>query len=152
MRDAESMLDQLLATDSGALTADRVREVLGLVDEETIDAFLLALVSGEQMAGIEILDGLEDKVDDRRAFTEQAIERLRMALVASLKRGPASGLAAAGSTALAVAARRLASLDPVHPGPGGLRLQLELALLAPETVAAAMPPSPPAVERVAAAP
>jgi DNA polymerase-3 subunit gamma/tau len=152
MRDAESMLDQLLATDSGALTADRVREVLGLVDEETIDAFLLALVSGEPMAGIEILDGLEEKGRDLRAFTEQAIERLRMALVASLKRGQASGLAAAGSTSLAVAARRLASLDPVHPGPGGLRLQLELALLAPETVAAAMPPYPLAVERVAAAP
>jgi DNA polymerase-3 subunit gamma/tau len=151
MRDAESMLDQLLATDSGALTADRVREVLGLVDEETIDAFLLALVSGEPLAGIEILDGLEEKGRDLRAFTEQAIERLRMALVASLKRGQASGLAAAGSTALAVAARRLASLDPVHPGPGGLRLQLELALLAPETAAVAMPPFPVQSDRVAAA-
>ncbi|HEY5473389.1 MAG TPA: DNA polymerase III subunit gamma/tau, partial [Candidatus Limnocylindrales bacterium] len=40
MRDAESMLDQLLATDSASLTADRVREVLGLVDEETLEAFL----------------------------------------------------------------------------------------------------------------
>ena len=152
MRDAESMLDQLLATDSGALTADRVREVLGLVEEETIDAFLLALVSGEPMAGIEILDGLEEKGRDLRAFTEQAIERLRMALVASLRRGTASGLAAAGPAALAVAARRLASLDPVHPGPGGLRLQLELALLAPpDTVAAALPPFPVQSDRVAAA-
>ena len=151
MRDAESMLDQLLATDSGSLTADRVREVLGLVEEETIDAFLLALVSGEPMAGIEILDGLEEKGRDLRAFTEQAIERLRMALVASLRRGEANGLAAAGSTALAVAARRLASLDPVHPGPGGLRLQLELALLAPpETAVAALPPYPVQSDGVAA--
>jgi DNA polymerase-3 subunit gamma/tau len=152
MRDAESMLDQLLATDSGALTADRVREVLGLVEEETIDAFLLALVSGEPMAGIEILDGLEEKGRDLRAFTEQAIERLRMALVASLRRGTASGLAAAGPTALAVAARRLASLDPVHPGPGGLRLQLELALLAPpDSAAAALPPFPVQSDRATAA-
>jgi DNA polymerase-3 subunit gamma/tau len=141
MRDAESMLDQLLATDSGSLTADRVREVLGLVEEETIDAFLLALVSGEPMAAIGLLDELEEHGRDLRAFTEQAIERLRMALVASLGRGGAGGLAAAGPAKLAGAARRIASIDPTHPGPGGLRLQLELAVLQPmEGGAVAIPP------------
>ncbi|MGD0121930.1 MAG: DNA polymerase III subunit gamma/tau [Candidatus Limnocylindrales bacterium] len=143
MRDAESMLDQLLATDAGTLTADRVREVLGLVDEETIEAFLVALVSGEAIAGIEVLDSLEERGRDLRAFTEQAIERLRTALVASLGRGAPGGLAAAGPGTLAAAARRLASIDPTHPGPGGLRLQLELALLAPaEARTAALPPFP----------
>jgi DNA polymerase-3 subunit gamma/tau len=151
MRDAESMLDQLLATDSGSLTADRVREVLGLVDEETIEAFLTALVSGEAVAGIDLLDGLEEHGRDLRAFTEQAIERLRSALVSSLGRGAPGGLAAAGPATLAAAARRLASIDPTHPGPGGLRLQLELALLAPaEARAAALPPFPEAVSRQAA--
>jgi DNA polymerase-3 subunit gamma/tau len=131
MRDAESMLDQLLATDADTLTADRVREVLGLVEEETVEAFLWALVSGKPMAGIELLDSLEERGRDLRAFTEQAIERLRLALVASLGRGSPGGLAVAGPVALAAAARGLAALDPTHPGPGGLRLQLELALLAP---------------------
>jgi len=143
MRDAESMLDQLLSTDSGTLTAERVREVLGLVDEETIEAFLVALVSGEAIAGIEILDGLEEHGRDLRAFTEQAIERLRRALVASLGRGSPGGLAAAGPATLSAAARRLATIDPTRSGPGGLRLQLELALLAPvEARAAALPPFP----------
>jgi DNA polymerase III subunit gamma/tau len=143
MRDAESMLDQLLSTDSEILTADRVRNVLGLVEEETIEAFLAALVSGEAITGIDILDGLEDRGRDLRAFTEQAIERLRAALVGSLGRAAQDGLAAAGPAALSAAARRLASIDPTHPGPGGLRLQLELALLAPmEARAAALPPFP----------
>jgi DNA polymerase-3 subunit gamma/tau len=131
MRDAESMLDQLLATDTGALTADRVREVLGLVDEETVEAFLSALVRCDAVAGIELLDGMEELGRDLGAFAEQAIERLRVALVASLGRGDPVGLAAAGPEALGAAARRLASIDPRHPGPGGLRLQLELLLLAP---------------------
>ncbi len=131
MRDAESMLDQLLATDTGALTADRVREVLGLVDEETVEAFLGALVRCDAVAGIELLDGMEELGRDLGAFAEQAIERLRVALVASLGRGDPVGLAAAGPEALGAAARRLASIDPRHPGPGGLRLQLELQLLAP---------------------
>ncbi len=51
MRDAESMLDQLLSTDTGALTAERVREVLGLVEEETVEAFLVALVRGDPVEG-----------------------------------------------------------------------------------------------------
>jgi DNA polymerase III subunit gamma/tau len=151
MRDAESMLDQLLATDGGTLTADRVREVLGLVEEETVEAFLGALLLGQPIAGIEILDGLEERGRDLRAFTEQAIERLRMALVASLGKGSPSGLSSAGPAVLAAATRRLASIDPTHPGPGGLRLQLELALLAPAEVAAlAMPAFPVAIERPAA--
>ena len=141
MRDAESMLDQLLATDTGALTAERVREVLGLVEEETVEAFLDALVRGDAVAGIELLDGLEERGRDLRAFAEQAIERLRAALVASLGRGTPAGLAAAGPEALGAAARRLASIDPTHQGPGGLRLKLELTFLAPPEAQPGLRPS-----------
>jgi DNA polymerase-3 subunit gamma/tau len=149
MRDAESMLDQLLGTDTGALTADHVREVLGLVEEETVEAFLEALVHGEAVAGIELLDGLEERGRDLRAFTEQAIEGLRLALLSSLGRGTQSGLASVGPSALAAAARRLASIDMAHPGAGGLRLQLELALLAPVGGAAIPAPAPLSAERPA---
>jgi hypothetical protein len=153
MRDAESMLDQLLATDTGALTADRVREVLGLVDEETVEAFLGALVRFDAVAGIELLDGMEELGRDLGAFAEQAIERLRVALVASLGRGDPVGLAAAGPEALGAAARRLASIDPRHPGPGGLRLQLELLLLAPpEARAHSRLEYPVSIDRTLAAP
>jgi DNA polymerase-3 subunit gamma/tau len=149
MRDAESMLDQLLSTDSGSLTAEHVREVLGLVDEETVESFLMALVRGEAVAGIDLLDGLEEHGRDLRAFNEQAVERLRGALVASLGRGPQTGLASIGPAALAMAARRLSSIDPTRPGPGGLRLQLELALLEPGAAQGTALPAAP-VERVAA--
>ena len=137
MRDAESMLDQLLGTDTGVLTADHVRDVLGLVEEETVEAFLDAMVNGRAIAGIELLDGLEERGRDLRAFTEQAIEVLRLALLSSLGRATPSGLASAGPVALAAIARRLASLDMAHPGAGGIRLQLELAVLTPASAAAA---------------
>jgi DNA polymerase-3 subunit gamma/tau len=153
MRDAESMLDQLLATDTGALTADRVREVLGLVDEETVEAFLGALVRCDAVAGIDLLDGMEELGRDLGAFAEQAIERLRVALVASLGRGDPVGLAAAGPDALGAAARRLASIDPRHPGPGGLRLQLELLLFAlPEARPHSRLESTVSIDRTAAPP
>jgi DNA polymerase III subunit gamma/tau len=131
MRDAESMLDQLLSVDMGTLAADRVREVLGLVDEETIDRFLRSMLGGDALAGIELLDDLENHGRDLKAFTDHAVEGARAALLASMGRGTPSGLGAAGPAVLADITRRLAAIDTGHPGPGGLRLQLELALLAP---------------------
>ena len=150
MRDAESMLDQLLGTDTGALTADHVRDVLGLVEEETVEAFIEALIRGEAVAGIELLGGLEERGCDLRAFTEQAMERLRLTLLASLGRGTPSGLASVGPGPLSAVARRLASIDPAHPGPGGLRLQLELTLLAPEMPAPVGIPAAVPAERLTA--
>ena len=129
MRDAESMLDQLLSSGGGPLTADRVRDVLGLVDEETIDNFIRALITGDALTGIDILDALDELGRDLRAFVDQTIERLRIALIASLGRPTSEKPPGAGTAAITSAARRLASIDPGRPGPGGLRLQLELALL-----------------------
>ena len=52
MRDAESMLDQLLASSGDRLTVEAVRDLLGLVDAEVIDGFLDALVRGDALAGL----------------------------------------------------------------------------------------------------
>ena len=46
MRDAESILDQLLSGDAGPLTADAVRDLLGLADGDSVATFVTALRSG----------------------------------------------------------------------------------------------------------
>ena len=61
MRDAESMLDQLLSSASDRLDEARVRDLLGLADVETTEAFVGALVGGDLVAGVRLLDGLEDR-------------------------------------------------------------------------------------------
>ena len=152
MRDAESMLDQLLSGGSGRLTADRVRDLLGLADEETVERFARALVDGDALAGIDALDALDERGRDLRAFLDQVVDALRRAIVAGL--GPAPGRAAVPladrpSAALAAAARRIVDLDPARLGQGGLRFALELALLdAPRILA----PPPAVVAQPAAAP
>ncbi len=125
MRDAESMLDQLLASGGDRLDESRVRDLLGLADAESVDGFLRAIVSGDPAAGIAILDGLENRGRDARVFLDQLVDAVRAALVAGL-----SGKAPDGPSParLAAAARRLAGIDPSRAGIGGLRLQLELAL------------------------
>ncbi|HEY0444752.1 MAG TPA: DNA polymerase III subunit gamma/tau, partial [Candidatus Limnocylindrales bacterium] len=125
MRDAESMLDQLLASGTERLDESRVRDLLGLAEAETIDRFVDALVTGDAITGIALLDGLEDRGRDARVFLDQVVDAIRAALVAALS-GPAT--ARHPIAPLAAAARRLAAIDPNRAGTGGLRLQLELAL------------------------
>src|SRR3954464_7493939 len=61
MRDAESMLDQLLVSSSETLDEDRVRALLGLADAESIGGFVDALVAGDVLAGMRLLDALEER-------------------------------------------------------------------------------------------
>ena len=129
MRDAESILDQLLSAGGDELTADGVRDLLGLADEEAVVGYGRALVVGDPAAGIAVLDALEDRGRDLRSFAEQVVEALRAALHGALAGRPSGDpLAAFGAGPLAAGARRLAAIDPARPGPGGLRLALELAL------------------------
>jgi DNA polymerase-3 subunit gamma/tau len=142
MRDAESMLDQLLSGGDERLTAARVRDQLGLADEEAVTTFLVALVGGDPLPGIGVLDALDERGRDLRAFMDQCVDALRLAIVASL--GPAAGRAAVPlgdrpSASLAAAARRIVAVDPARVGRGGLRFELELALLAAGTAAATGP-------------
>jgi DNA polymerase-3 subunit gamma/tau len=130
MRDAESMLDQLLSSGAERLTVDGVRDLLGLVDAETIETFTDALVRGDALEGIGVLDAVDEAGRDIGAFLDQVVVAVREALTGRLA-GDTAGRSAWTVASLTEAARRIASIDPGRPGAGGLRFQLELALLGP---------------------
>jgi len=140
MRDAESMLDQLLSAGDAPIDETRVRELLGLADAEAVAGFVDALLGGDVAAGMRILDQLEERGRDSRAFLDQVVDALRAELLESLGDGV---IPARPVSALSEAARRLAAIDPDRNGVGGLRLQLELALFGgatrPPTAATAVP-------------
>jgi DNA polymerase-3 subunit gamma/tau len=52
MRDAESMLDQLLSAGDAPIDETRVRDLLGLADAEAVEGFVDALVNGNVAAGM----------------------------------------------------------------------------------------------------
>jgi DNA polymerase-3 subunit gamma/tau len=131
MRDAESMLDQVISSGAETIDADTVRDLLGLADLETVDAFVDDLASGAALEGIRLLDQIEGEGRDLVAFADQVVARLRVLLVESLSQGNRS---ADRSARLARAARRLAGLDINRGAAGGYRLQLELTLLDPGPV------------------
>ena len=127
MRDAESMLDQLLASGGDRLDEETVRDLLGLAAGDTIDAFVAALIGSDVGAGVRILDELEDRGRDLRAFLDQVVEALRAGLVVSTRLAADGNDGYAGVDLVRVA-RCVGAIDPNRAGIGGLRLQLELAL------------------------
>ena len=131
MRDAESMLDQLLAADDQTLTVAAVRDMLGLADEQAVRAFVEALVRPDPLAGIRLLDVLEAQGRDLIGFADQVVVAMRRLLVERLAGRSTEDptLAAVAPTRIAEIARRLAALDANRIGAGGYRFQLELILL-----------------------
>ncbi|HWA59044.1 MAG TPA: DNA polymerase III subunit gamma/tau, partial [Gemmatimonadales bacterium] len=90
MRDALSVLDQCLSFGEGKVTALRVREILGLVDDE-VYGDLIGLLVTQQPAGIfALLDRLEDAGADLIEFLGQAGDVLRALLMLKLGTRPES--------------------------------------------------------------
>jgi DNA polymerase-3 subunit gamma/tau len=146
MRDAESMLDQLLATASGRIDEAGVRDLLGLAESESVDRLVGALVDGDAVAGIAVLDELDDRGRDIGIVLDQVIDAIR----AELSAGLTSGADPARLLGLTRVARRLSEIDPERRGVGGLRLQVELAVFA--AVAARDPDLAPASATQSVAP
>jgi DNA polymerase-3 subunit gamma/tau len=125
MRDAESILDQVLGSADATIDEASVRDLLGLADAEAIDRLTAALVDGDAGAGIAVLAELDERGRDVAVVLDQILDQIRTELGAAI--GPAGDPARAG--ALSAAAHRLADIDPERRGVGGLRFQVELAIL-----------------------
>mgnify|MGYP002336252714 CR=1 FL=1 len=135
MRDAESILDQLIATAPDEIDEPLVRDLLGLADGAAVTGFIDALARGDAAAGFAILDRLDERGRDPRALLDQVVDAIRARIVAD-----ATGTPSADRAALVAVARRLVAIDPDRTTIGGLRLQLELALLAGPVRSPAAPP------------
>jgi DNA polymerase-3 subunit gamma/tau len=125
MRDAETMLDQVLASGDGPIDEARVRDLLGLADTEAVNRLLDSLLTGDAASGVMVLDQLDERGRDARVVLDQLVDSIREAIGAAL-RDPTGQ---ERLVALTAAARRLAAIDPDRSGVGGVRLQLELAIL-----------------------
>ncbi|HJP70248.1 MAG TPA: DNA polymerase III subunit gamma/tau, partial [Candidatus Limnocylindria bacterium] len=83
MRDAESLLDQVLAFVDGPVTADAVREAVGLADESAIAALIDAFLAGDAAAALGTIDSLADVGRDMAQVAAQAEADARRRLLAS---------------------------------------------------------------------
>jgi DNA polymerase III subunit gamma/tau len=171
MRDAESMLDQLLSSGVDPLRAADVEELLGLPGAEDIARLAGAALDADAAVGLGILADFELRGRDPRVVTERLTDLIRRALHAALATGgtvpadasrlpagvnlggePGAPLPLAGRSRdellrLAHALRRLES----GRGDADLRLGLELLLLGTLAPVAPAQATPVAAASVAAA-
>lgn len=83
MRDAESLLDQIVSFSGGEISRHAVEEVLGIVPTEAFSALFGALVSGDTAAALEGVERVLSRGTAARQFVAEFIDYLRDVLVAS---------------------------------------------------------------------
>src|SRR5216683_823350 len=81
MRDGLSLLDQVLAFGEGPVTAERVREVLGLIPDDLYGELLRLLAERDARAVFPLVDGLLEAGADLGEFVSGAGETLRAVLL-----------------------------------------------------------------------
>src|SRR5256885_9098147 len=74
LRDAESMLDMVIAFANGAITLKEVDDLLGASDWEETAALFDALAAADGANGVELIGRLVDDGRDLRPFVRRAIE------------------------------------------------------------------------------
>lgn len=93
-RDAISTLESVLSNQAIAsdkiITADEVRSMLGLPDQDAIEALVHAVIKKDAALALSILDGIVSKGTDAKYFSVQLLDFLRSALVDLIKLGSSS--------------------------------------------------------------
>ena len=110
MRDALSVLDQCLSFGEGALTAERVREVLGLASDEIYTGLLRLIIERDPAGVFDLIDQLIDSGADLTEFMSGAADVLR-AVLKSQVGATTDGLTEAMRVSVEQAKDRLAAGD-----------------------------------------
>lgn len=79
MRDAESLLDQVIAAGGASVSDDEVHEILGLIDRGLLYEMLTGLVQGEPARCLEVIDKVYSYGYEIGQFTNEMLEVLRNA-------------------------------------------------------------------------
>src|SRR6185503_14951035 len=150
MRDAESLLDQVIAYADARLTEADVREAVGLADDAAIGALVDAYVAGDAPTALDAVASLADAGRDLAQVAAQGEAETRRRLLASAADPNAA-------RQLAAILRTLAEAAGAGAREGRSRLMLELLAVeplpaAPVPIAAARPASAPVPEPAPLAP
>jgi DNA polymerase-3 subunit gamma/tau len=87
MRDALTLLDQLVAISDDRITADTVAASLGIAAREALYDVARAVLEGDGAAVVAAIDGLADKSVDMQHFARQLLQLVRDLVVLKLGAG-----------------------------------------------------------------
>ena len=84
MRDALSLLDQVMACATGEITHEQVLDILGVVDRKVISDLSEAILAGDLAAVFEIVDEVYRRGHEIKTFYSQVLEYFRNLLIAKM--------------------------------------------------------------------
>ncbi len=84
MRDALSLLDQVMACMDGKITHDQVLDMLGIADRRAIFGISDAVIQGDVHVALDILDSIYDRGQDIRKLYSDLLEHFRNLLVVKI--------------------------------------------------------------------
>ncbi|MEA3435485.1 MAG: DNA polymerase III subunit gamma/tau [Thermodesulfobacteriota bacterium] len=84
MRDALSLLDQVMACLEGTITNDRIVEILGVIDRKNLFSISSAIISGNIPAILDILDDIYVHGHDMKKLYSDLVEHFRNLLVVKM--------------------------------------------------------------------
>ena len=119
VRDAESLLDQAIAFCGSELGEAEVRSLLGLVPEETVEAFLAGVADKDAGGLVRMIEAATSEGHDLRIFHAGLVEGVRRLLV--LKSLPAEDATAARDASDPPRRRRGSWGSPTRTGSGSQR-------------------------------
>jgi DNA polymerase-3 subunit gamma/tau len=88
MRDALSLLDQVMACSSDKASEQEVIRLLGVIDRETIFNFSAALLNADIATVLKTIDHLHDRGHDLKRFYYEMLEHFRNLVVVKMSRQP----------------------------------------------------------------
>jgi DNA polymerase-3 subunit gamma/tau len=109
MRDALSVLDQLMAYGGGTITLDQVRGLLGATEAQEVAALVDGLIAGDLTGALRALHAVVEQGADLRQFARDMVERLRALML--LKAGGAPELLDVTDDDMAALDRQAANAD-----------------------------------------
>jgi DNA polymerase-3 subunit gamma/tau len=77
LRDAESLLDQLLSTQSGMITLKYAQDVLGTASNEKVGQMVAAWIAGDAAGGLSAIQYVVEVGTDPQQFALQVVDYLR---------------------------------------------------------------------------
>ncbi len=89
LRDAISLLDQLLASGEGRITLQQVHDVLGLVPDEAVQQLVEHLSERRTAAGLILINRMAEEGADLRQFARQVVGYLRGLILLKMTEGEA---------------------------------------------------------------
>ena len=88
MRDAVSLLDQMLSFGAERITLEQVHQVLGAVSNESVAALVDALAAKDVTAGLTLIQQLVTQGASLHEFDQQVVEHLRGVMVLKMTGSP----------------------------------------------------------------